>query len=135
MNMVSRTRQQQLPVKITQPRTSLMYITSDREHIIELKEAIHVKEVAEAHAIAHQIARHKQRGVSGVTATLWLLIALIVLLFHLFLCKLICSEFCGPNSPLRAEYSSGSGVAAYKSILRMHAPDISGRRYRKPSNA
>lgn len=35
------------PVKLTDPLTAILYITADKEHIIELQHAIHVKEVAE----------------------------------------------------------------------------------------
>lgn len=35
------------PVKLTDPLTAILYIASDREHILELHHAIHVKEVAE----------------------------------------------------------------------------------------
>lgn len=35
------------PVKLTEPLTAILYITQDREHIEELRHAIHVKEVAE----------------------------------------------------------------------------------------
>lgn len=35
------------PVKLTEPLTAILYITEDREHMQELKHAIHVKEVAE----------------------------------------------------------------------------------------
>ncbi len=126
-----------MPVKITQPRTALMYITSDREHLIELKEAIHVKEVAEAAPLGHGvIARHKHgHSLGGLPTLFWLAIGLLVVLFHLFLCKLICSEFCGPNSPFRAEQHSASGVAAYKSILRSHIPDLYSQKHHKESTA
>ena len=35
------------PVKLTEPVTSILYITSDHQHMKELKDAIHVKDVAE----------------------------------------------------------------------------------------
>lgn len=35
------------PVKLTEPLTAILYITQDKEHIEELRHAIHVKEVAE----------------------------------------------------------------------------------------
>lgn len=36
----------QFPVKLTEPVTAVLYITSDRQHMSELKQSIHVKEVA-----------------------------------------------------------------------------------------
>lgn len=35
------------PVKMTEPLTAILYIAQDREHIEELRHAIHVKEVVE----------------------------------------------------------------------------------------
>lgn len=43
------------PVKLTEPLTAILYITQDREHIEELRHAIHVKEVAEAPAHEHHV--------------------------------------------------------------------------------
>ncbi len=41
------TQHKQFPVKLTDPLTAILYITADYRHMRELKEAIHVKEVAE----------------------------------------------------------------------------------------
>lgn len=35
------------PVKLTDPLTAILYITADKEHIVELQHVIHVKEVVE----------------------------------------------------------------------------------------
>lgn len=35
------------PVKLTEPLTSILYIAADKQHIEELRHAIHVKEVVE----------------------------------------------------------------------------------------
>lgn len=40
-------QKQQFPVKITDPVTSILYITSDRQHAEELHLSIHVKEIIE----------------------------------------------------------------------------------------
>lgn len=45
----------QLPVKITEPLTAILYITPDLTHVRELKQAIHVKEVAIAPPHEHQL--------------------------------------------------------------------------------
>lgn len=37
----------QFPVKLTEPITSILYITADKQHMEELKHAIHVREIAE----------------------------------------------------------------------------------------
>ena len=35
------------PVKLTEPLTSILYITADKVHMEEYKHAIHVREIAE----------------------------------------------------------------------------------------
>lgn len=37
----------QFPVKVTEPLTAILYITEDKQHIMELHKALHVKEVIE----------------------------------------------------------------------------------------
>ena len=37
----------QLPVKLTDPLTAILYITADRTHMLEMKEALHLRQVAE----------------------------------------------------------------------------------------
>lgn len=37
----------QFPVKLTEPKTAVLYITSDKEHMENLKHTIHVHEVVE----------------------------------------------------------------------------------------
>lgn len=43
------------PVKLTEPLTAILYIAFDKEHIEELKHAIHVKEVVEGTFIHHTV--------------------------------------------------------------------------------
>ena len=38
---------QKFPVKRTEPLTGILYITADKQHMEELKHAIHVKEIVE----------------------------------------------------------------------------------------
>ena len=92
-----RPKPSQFPVKITSPRTALLYVTDVAEHLRELKEAIHVQEVAMAPAHAHDVLqRHvlgESHGFAGLPTPFWIVVIFLVLLFHLFLCKLIYSEF------------------------------------------
>ena len=39
------------PVKLTEPLTSILYITADKVHMEEYKHAIHVREIAEGEFI------------------------------------------------------------------------------------
>lgn len=47
MNCCFRQERKMFPVKLTEPLTAILYITQDKEHMTELRHAIHVKEVAE----------------------------------------------------------------------------------------
>jgi len=85
------------PVKLTDPPTAVLYITSDWQHLEELKHTIHVKEVnlAPAHD-QHLIAMHRHgHALGGLPRFFWVLIFLLICVFHLFLIKLIINECTG----------------------------------------
>lgn len=88
--------QSQFPVKLTDPLTAILYITSDKEYIEELKHTIHVKEIAEAPAHEHHILALHRHGhqLGGLPAIFWLSIVFLIVIFHLFLIKLIYNEYC-----------------------------------------
>ena len=44
---ICRQNRRQFPVKLTEPLTAILYITEDKQHMVELHDALHVKEVAE----------------------------------------------------------------------------------------
>uniref|UniRef100_A0A1I8I1L7 60S ribosomal protein L3 n=1 Tax=Macrostomum lignano TaxID=282301 RepID=A0A1I8I1L7_9PLAT len=64
----------QLPLRITKPRTALLYITPDIDHIKQLKRAIHVLEVWDAPAHEHHvIALHKHgHPYGGLPVIFWI---------------------------------------------------------------
>ncbi|KAI5642612.1 hypothetical protein NE865_05379 [Phthorimaea operculella] len=84
------------PVKLTEPLTAILYITADKQHMEDLRHAIHVKEVAEAPAHEHHvIALHKHGSTFGALNPLfWISIIALIVVFHLFLCRIIMNEFC-----------------------------------------
>uniref|UniRef100_A0A1A9V2L7 Uncharacterized protein n=1 Tax=Glossina austeni TaxID=7395 RepID=A0A1A9V2L7_GLOAU len=43
--VLSTQSRRQCPVKLTEPLTAILYITEDKQHIIELHKALHVKEL------------------------------------------------------------------------------------------
>lgn len=59
------------PVKLTEPITAILYITQDKEHIEELRHAIHVKEVAEGNSIIniqfHSFALKRSTNIGSDT--------------------------------------------------------------------
>ncbi|RXG71540.1 hypothetical protein Avbf_07021 [Armadillidium vulgare] len=91
------------PIKLTQPLTAILYITSDKVHMEELKHTIHVKEVAIAPAHHHHvIAMHKHGHKWGGLPTLfWFTIIALIVIFHLFLFKLVVNEYCGSDIKTR----------------------------------
>ncbi|KAF4530478.1 hypothetical protein B566_EDAN014680 [Ephemera danica] len=95
------------PVKLTDPVTAILYITSDKQHMEELRHTIHVKEIAEAPAHEHHvIALHKHgHHLGGLPTFFWLLISFLIIVFHLFLIKLIYNEYCGSQDKYRLRYS------------------------------
>lgn len=95
------------PVKLTEPLTAILYIASDKEHIEELHHAIHVKEVVEAPAHEHHvIALHKHgHHLGGLPTLFWISICAVIIVFHVFLCKLIVKEYCEPPDKMRYRYS------------------------------
>lgn len=100
----------QFPVKLTQPLTAILYITPDLEHIQELKHTIHVKEIVEAPAHEHNIIALHRHGhkLGGLPAIFWLSIVFLIVIFHLFLAKLIYNEYCvGSSSSSSSSSSSG----------------------------
>lgn len=101
------------PVKLTEPLTSLLYITPDRDHIRELKHSIHVKEIGEAPAHEHNtIALHRYgHSLGGLPTFFWVTICFLIVIFHLFLGKLIYNEYF-------ANASGSSSLISYERLNR-----------------
>lgn len=91
------------PVKLTEPITPILYITFDKDHIEELKHTIHVKEIQLAPAHEHHvIAMHKHgHKWGGLPTIFWLTIIALIVIFHLFLIKLVINEYCGGDIKVR----------------------------------
>jgi len=96
----------EFPVKQTDPLTAILYITSDKQHIEELKHTIHVKEINEAPAHEHEtIVLHKYgHTLGGLPAMFWVSIIFLIVIFHLFLGKLIYNEYCGGSAVSSVPY-------------------------------
>lgn len=95
------------PVKLTEPLTSILYITSDKQHMEDLRHAIHVKEIVEAPAHEHHVIFLHKHGsnLGGLPTFFWIAICAIIVIFHVFLCKLIVKEYCEPPEIKRYRYS------------------------------
>jgi len=97
---LSGTEVKQFPVKLTDPVTAVLYITADYAHMQNLRHTIHVKEVMHAPAHEHHvIALHKHGNkLGGLPAIFWFSIGFLILVFHIFLFKLIWQEYCASTS-------------------------------------
>lgn len=95
------------PVKVTRPLTAILYITADHQHMQELRSALHVHTVDEAPAHDHQVmALHKHgHQLGGLPTLFWVSICFLIIVFHLFLCKLIVNEYYGHQDRQRVRYS------------------------------
>ncbi|XP_066584652.1 uncharacterized protein KIAA2013 homolog [Prorops nasuta] len=95
------------PVKLTKPLTAILYITSDHQHMQELRNALHVHEVDDAPAHDHHVmALHKHgHQLGGLPTFFWVSICFLIVVFHLFLCKLILSEYHGHQDRQRVRYN------------------------------
>lgn len=95
------------PVKLTEPLTAILYITADKQHMEDLRHAIHVREVVEAPAHDnHVIALHKHgHSLGGLNPLFWISIIVLIVVFHLFLCRIIMNEFCDNGVSYRRLYN------------------------------
>ncbi|XP_077296432.1 uncharacterized protein KIAA2013 homolog [Arctopsyche grandis] len=95
------------PVKLTDPITPVLYVTSDKQHMEDLQHAIHVKEVVLAPAHEHHvIALHRHgHSLGGLSTLFWVTICFIIVVFHLFLCRIIVTEYCDSPDKYRRLYS------------------------------
>lgn len=94
-------------MKLTEPLTAILYITTDKQHAEDLRHALHVSEVMEAPAHqSHVIALHKHGhgNLGGLPTLFWFSICAIIIIFHVFLCKLIVKEYCEPPDKIRYRY-------------------------------
>ncbi|CAL2040130.1 unnamed protein product [Caenorhabditis brenneri] len=102
----------QLPVKVTKPVTSLLYIAPSRRHLELLKNAIHVSEVGSAPAHEEEVIEmHRSGEATGGMTTFWVFVFVAVVAFHLVVAKIVWNEYrkgdMTPYNPyLRNRYSS-----------------------------
>lgn len=104
-----------LPVKLTLPVTSILYIAPDIQHVNELKHAIHVQSIDHAPAHEHDLLalhRHGHRW-GGLPVMFWVVLGALIIIFHLFLFKLVYNEYCSNQEKggyIRHHKFSGSSI-------------------------
>ncbi|CAF2706269.1 unnamed protein product [Rotaria sp. Silwood2] len=81
-------------VKMTSPPTAILYITEDFEYMTQLKDTLHVKEVEIAPPHAHDVLALHRHGhkLGGLPIIFWIALAFLIIVFHLFLLKIILNE-------------------------------------------
>lgn len=86
---------QEFPVKLTEPITAILYITSDKQHMEELKHTLHLRNIHESDPHPHHVlAEHKHgHSLGGLPALFWISIALLVAVFHIFLIRIVVNEY------------------------------------------
>ncbi|XP_049847280.1 uncharacterized protein KIAA2013 homolog [Schistocerca gregaria] len=103
-----RSEKTKFQVKLTEPLTAILYITYDKQHMEDLRHAIHVKNVEEAPPLhSHIISLHKHGHHLGFSTMFWVFIALGITTFHIFVFRLIYNELFHRNDklPQRTRYT------------------------------
>lgn len=102
-----RTSESYFPVKMTEPITSILYITSDKSHIELIKDTLHVHKIVEAPPHDHHVLALHRHGshLGGLPLMFWATVITLIVIFHLFLCKLIFNEYCGKSERIKGKYS------------------------------
>ncbi|KAF6216555.1 hypothetical protein GE061_000898 [Apolygus lucorum] len=98
------------PVKLTEPITSILYITSDRSHMELIKDTLHVHKIVEAPAHDHHVIALHRHGhhLGGLPVLFWASICFLIIVFHLFLFKLIFNEYCDKQDRYKGRYAKVS---------------------------
>lgn len=91
VELTSEVKGHTFPVLVTQPITPLLYISTDLTHLQDLRHTLHVKTI-----MAHE--DHMAKQYPGLPFLFWFSVASLIILFHLFLFKLIYNEYCGPGA-------------------------------------
>lgn len=91
VELTSEVKGHTFPVLVTRPITPLLYISTDQRHLQDLRHTLHVKSI-----LAHE--EHMARQYPGLPFLFWFSVASLIILFHLFLFKLIYNEYCGPGA-------------------------------------
>ncbi|XP_053547506.1 uncharacterized protein KIAA2013 homolog isoform X2 [Bombina bombina] len=91
VELTSEIRGHTFPVLVTKPITPLLYISTDLTHLQDLRHTLHLKEI-----LAHE--EHMAKQYPGLPFLFWFSVASLIILFHLFLFKLIYNEYCGPGA-------------------------------------
>uniref|UniRef100_H2YSH6 Uncharacterized protein n=1 Tax=Ciona savignyi TaxID=51511 RepID=H2YSH6_CIOSA len=94
LNPVQQLNQQsrRFPIFVTDPSTPILYISHDKKHLAEVKHTLHLKSIVNY----DQHIKFKKKG-AGLPFVFWLGIGSAIIIFHMFLIRLICKEYYSPS--------------------------------------
>jgi len=79
---------------MTSPPTAILYIAEQSEYMTQLKDTLHVKEVEIAPPHSHRVLALHRHGhkYGGLPIIFWIALVFLIIVFHLFLLKIILNE-------------------------------------------
>uniref|UniRef100_A0A7E4ZSV8 Transmembrane protein n=1 Tax=Panagrellus redivivus TaxID=6233 RepID=A0A7E4ZSV8_PANRE len=97
---------QEITLKVTKPPSPILFISADKEKLSNLRHTLHVSEVVDAPKhLPAAIQRHTVGDDTGLPTIFWIIFGTIVAGFHLFLAKLIYSEWKNASDMPYAKFS------------------------------
>ncbi|GMR48087.1 hypothetical protein PMAYCL1PPCAC_18282 [Pristionchus mayeri] len=82
-----------IPVMLTKPLTSILYVAPNRKYLTQLRSAIHVSDIEVAPAHEDEILSAHKGEDGGLPTLVWVVLGAILIAFHMFLIKLLYSEW------------------------------------------
>ena len=82
-----------IPIYITDPITPILYASKNKQHLAELSNTLHVRNIVNH---ADHLENKRKSSINQrkrVGATLWVSIIAVIVLFHVFLIRLIITEY------------------------------------------
>ncbi|KAL3088207.1 hypothetical protein niasHT_021867 [Heterodera trifolii] len=105
-------KQISLAIKVTRPRTPIIFVSEHADQLELVRKTLHVIEVVDAPAHEqHTVDLHKHGGPGGggLPTLFWVVLVLVLIAFHLFLLKLLYTEWQNASGiPGAAPYSKYS---------------------------
>jgi len=83
----------EIAIFITQPVTPIVYFSKSKTHLAELGSTLHVKNILDHASHLENKRKQSKNERRRVGAFLWISIICVIVLFHVFLVRLIFSEY------------------------------------------
>ncbi|XP_075244040.1 uncharacterized protein KIAA2013 homolog isoform X2 [Convolutriloba macropyga] len=100
------------PVFETVPHTPILYISESEKHLMELKRTIHYRSIHKF--FSNEIAEDKSKAYNVLPTTFWVVVAFVIVAFHVFLVILLYREYwIGGATSDSTHYGGGYKVDPY----------------------